>query len=85
MYFEDVAFSQAAIRSGFEIDYEPEAIVYHKVGASGGGGNENWATVYYGIRSRRLFLSSEHYGDKRYQQLVAKGFFCITRLVKLVV
>jgi GT2 family glycosyltransferase len=82
MYFEDVAFSQAVLNAGYKIDYAPDAIVYHKIGASGGGGSENWASVYYGNLSRKIFLSSKYYKDKRFHQFVAKVFFCFSRSIK---
>jgi len=82
MYFEDVAFSQAVIQAGYGIDYEPEAVVYHKVGASGGGGRENLVTIYYGNQSRIRFLNSEFYEGKPLMRIVAKTFFYTTRVIK---
>lgn len=82
MYFEDVVFSQAVIRAGYCIDYAPDAVVYHKVGASGGGRSENFVTVYYGNQSRIRFLNSEFYDSKPLERCVAKSFFYLTRVVK---
>lgn len=83
MYYEDVEYSQRAIQNGYSIDYHPEAIVYHKIGASGGSSlGENTTTVFYGNKSRRKFISSKVYKERLLPRLTAILYYSLSRLLK---
>ncbi len=49
-YYEDVDISFRARLAGHEIRYEPSAIVYHKIGATSGGGKSSFSR-YHSIKN----------------------------------
>ena len=55
-YFEDVDLSFRAQLAGFSMLYEPDAVVYHRVGASSGGGMTPFSRYHFVKNSWFLFL-----------------------------
>lgn len=59
MYIEDVDFSLKLKEHGIKLVFLPEALIWHKVGASSGTGSK--FTEYYGNRNRILLLRKHHF------------------------
>ena len=55
MYYEDVDYCLRARAAGIRIVYKPEAVVYHKVGATTGG-ELSQLSIYYNNRNRFYIL-----------------------------
>jgi GT2 family glycosyltransferase len=55
MYCEDVDFCLRARRAGYRCLYEPDALVYHKVSASSGGGMTPYKLEHRLMSTYRLF------------------------------
>ena len=55
-YFEDVDLSFRAQLAGFSVLYEPSAVVYHRVGATSGGGMTPFGRYHFVKNSWFLFL-----------------------------
>jgi GT2 family glycosyltransferase len=55
-YFEEVDFCLRAADKGYRVLYCPDAVVYHK-GAASGGGRRSPLQLYYGVRNQLLLLS----------------------------
>lgn len=55
-YFEDVDLSFRAQLAGFSMLYEPGAVVYHRVGASSGGGMTPFSRYHFVKNSWFLFV-----------------------------
>lgn len=55
LYYEDADFCSRAKKSGFTIAIEPNAIIYHKLGAS--SGRHSTTTLYHNLRSNLLFIN----------------------------
>ena len=55
-YFEDVDLSFRAQLAGFSMLYEPSAVVYHRVGASSGGGMTPFSRYHFVKNSWFLFM-----------------------------
>src|SRR3989344_5340356 len=53
LYYEDVAYSQKAIKSGFKVSYCPKAHLWHKNARSSGPGSS--VHIYYQSRNRLYF------------------------------
>jgi GT2 family glycosyltransferase len=65
LYFEELDWALRARRYGYKFAYAAQAIIYHKEGASTGGGNRNrgkksWLADYYEVRNR-LVLTRKFY------------------------
>ena len=54
MYLEDMDFCHRARRAGFQLFYEPQAVVWHKNALSSGGSGSNLQTYFF-TRNRLLF------------------------------
>ncbi len=54
LYFEDADLSQRVIRQGYEILYDPTAVIWH-VNAASGGGAGSILHDYYITRNRMIF------------------------------
>lgn len=55
MYYEDVDYCLRARAAGVRIVYLPEAVVYHKVGATSGG-EQSKLSIYYNNRNRFFLI-----------------------------
>lgn len=82
--WEDVDFGLRARKHGYEVIYEPTAIVWHKESSSAGGTN-NPQYVYYQTRSALVFKAR---WAKSRSSLI-KGYlhysaYCILRICKLI-
>lgn len=63
LYEEDADYSIKIIRSGYEIIYNPQAIVYHKVSSSTGSSSP--LSQYYSIRNKFLLIRKNLRGINR--------------------
>ena len=83
MYFEDVDFCVKVKDSGYKIWYNPKAVIYHKVGLSGGG-EESSFSIKWGTRNRLLFMKKYKAKVSKFGCLLSNMFFYITRIIKYV-
>lgn len=58
MYYEDVEFCNRLVEAGYNLKYNPKAIIYHKCGQSSDYKSAN--AQYYSNRARYIFIK-EHY------------------------
>lgn len=79
LYYEDTDYCVRIIKEGFNIIYEPEAVLYHKVSASTGG-EESYLYIYYNTRNRLIFNSKNNKENITYCLL----YFYVTRIAKFV-
>lgn len=54
LYYEELDWSMRILRAGFQIYYQPEALIYHRESMS--VGKENALKVYYHTRNRLWFM-----------------------------
>lgn len=78
MYCEDTEYCLRAKYSGVDIKYVPEAVLYHKLGRSSGGG-ESPFSLYYMTRNRLRYLND--YKDMFF--FTAKVFTICSRLFRI--
>lgn len=81
MYFEDVDFCVRVKDVGYKIWYNPKAIIYHKVGLSGGG-EESPFTIKWCTRNRLLFMKKYNKKVNRIAFFFTNMFFYTTRLIR---
>lgn len=81
MYFEDVDFCVMVKNSGYKMWYNPKAVIYHKVGLSGGG-KESSFSITWGTRNRLVFMKK--YKDKVniVKFIFSKLFYYSTRFIR---
>ncbi|BAU54890.1 glycosyltransferase family 2 protein [Mucilaginibacter gotjawali] len=70
LYYEELDFSEHALRAGFQIWYQPGSLVLHKESMS--VGKVSAIKVYYQNRNRLLFIRRNIFGLKG---LISKIFF----------
>lgn len=81
MYFEDVDFCASILEKGYKIIYEPKAVIYHKVGASGGGESSPF-TLRWSNRGRFIFMNKYKYKSSKLKFFLTKNYFYATRIIK---
>lgn len=79
LYYEDTDYCMRIREKGFNIIYEPTAILYHKESASTGG-NLSKLYIYYNTRNRLIF--NKRFNKKN--KIVYMPYFYITRFIKCV-
>ncbi|AOS97201.1 Glycosyl transferase family 2 [Microbulbifer aggregans] len=57
MYFEDVEYCHRVTEAGLRLVVEPESVIYHKVGSSGGGHMSDFS-IYWTARNKAAFWKS---------------------------
>lgn len=72
-YWEDIEFCLRAKKNGYAIYYNPEAICYHKISASGKQGK---VQTYYEVRNR--FLVLKEYFSTRHRIIAYLFYFFIS-------
>ena len=77
MYYEDVDYSMRVIKAGGKLLYEPRAVLWHKVGASGNSGSID----YFFPNRNRIYLSRKYLSKK--ERAFFLLFFISTRFLKL--
>ncbi|MCX0371808.1 glycosyltransferase family 2 protein [Clostridium perfringens] len=82
MYYEDVDFSARIIELGYNIIYEPKSVIYHKVGASGGGEGSPF-TLKWSNRGRYIFMNKYKHNVSKIRFQFIKLKFYITRFIKV--
>lgn len=78
MYYEETDFIRRAQSAGYQVRYEPSAVIYHRESGSSGGG---WMTPfkqYYATRNR-IFLVRKH-TRSRLDYAYFTAYFMITRV-----
>lgn len=83
MYFEDVDFCVKVQEAGYKIVYEPKAVIYHKVGISGGG-EESPFSIKWCTRNRIYFMNKYKYKVTKAKLVLSKLFFYTTRVIRVV-
>lgn len=78
MYCEDTEFCLRAVSYGLTIKYIPDAIIYHKVSQSTGGG-ESAFCLYYMTRNRLRYLHEY----RKYFSFIAIPFTICTRIIRI--
>jgi GT2 family glycosyltransferase len=81
MYFEDVDFCAKVKNAGFVIWYNPEAVIYHKVGLSSGG-EESPFSIEWCTRNRLLFMDKYKNNVNKFSLILSKIFFYGTRFIR---
>lgn len=81
MYFEDVDFCVKVKNAGFMIWYNPEAVIYHKVGLSSGG-EESSFSIEWCTRNRLLFMNKYKNNVSKFNFMLSKAFFYSTRCIR---
>jgi len=56
MYYEDLDYCVKVHEAGYQIKYNPEAVIYHCVSSSGGGENSPFV-IEWSNRARRIFYN----------------------------
>lgn len=79
MYCEDTEYCLRAKRNGIEINYVPDAALYHKLGRSSGGG-ESAFSLYYMTRNRLRYLNDY----KEMFLFTATPFTICSRLLRII-
>ncbi len=64
LYYEEMDWSLAIRRAGYEIWYEPGSVIYHKESKSVGDGSP--LKIYYLTKNRLLFAKRNRFGLSRY-------------------
>ena len=82
MYYEDVDYCATILQAGYKIAYNPKSIIYHKVAASSGGGESEFA-IEWNTRNRIRFMNKFEKSVGGVIFLKAKTFFYCTRLIKI--
>ncbi|WP_066021812.1 glycosyltransferase family 2 protein [Clostridium sp. CT7] len=83
MYFEDVDFCVRVKECGYMIWYEPKAVIYHKVGLSGGG-EESAFSIRWCTRNRVLFMNKNRKRVGYFKFILSKAFFYFTRIIRYI-
>lgn len=73
-YFEEVDFCLRAAEKGYRILYCPDAFVYHK-GAASGGGRRSALQFYYGTRNQLLLARKRGRGAPGFARAALVMFF----------
>lgn len=60
MYYEDMDYSLRILENGFQILYEKDAKVYHKVGRT--AGVQSKLAIYYNVRNRLYVIKKFNFG-----------------------
>lgn len=71
MYYEDLDYCVKVHEAGYQIKYNPEAVIYHCVSSSGGGENSPFV-IEWSNRARRIFYNKY----KRYIKNSKRAFVC---------
>ena len=74
LYEEDVDFCYRITSSGYEIVYDPTAIIYHKVSSS--TGRNSVMSQYYLVRNKFIFLKDSFRG----KNVVSAFVFCLAQM-----
>jgi GT2 family glycosyltransferase len=83
MYFEDVDFCVKVRERGYKIWYNPNAVIYHKVGFSAGGEESSFA-IKWCTRNRIIFMNRHKNNVSRIKFFTSKLFFYSTRIIKCI-
>ena len=83
MYFEDVDFCVKVQEAGYKIVYEPKAVIYHKVGISGGG-EESPFSIKWCTRNRIYFMNKYSYKVSKGKFILSNLFFYTTRFIRII-
>lgn len=79
MYTEDMEYSLKTTRAGYKIYVNREVVLWHKVGSSSGGEITPFS-VYWGMRSRVMFIKQNLSITKK---ILAFTFIILTRFIRI--
>lgn len=84
MYYEDVDYCARILESGYKIIYNPNAVIYHKIGSSSGG-EQSAFTIRWSNRGRYIFLNKYKNKLPKFKFITIKVKFIVTRIIKIIV
>ena len=84
MYYEDVDYCAKVLKAKYKIKYNSKAIIYHKVAASSGGGETEFA-IEWNTRNRIRFMNNFRESISKMSFLKAKAFFYGSRIIKMLI
>lgn len=82
MYYEDVDYCAKILNNGFKIMYNPNAVIYHKIGSSSGGEQSEF-TIRWANRGRYIFMNKYKNKVSPFKFIIIKMKFLITRFIKI--
>lgn len=80
LYYEDTDYCARILKEGFNIIYEPKAVLYHKVSASTGG-EDSYLYIYYNTRNRLIFNNKNNKENSIYYI----PYFYLSRVLKMII
>lgn len=81
MYFEDVDYCIKIMDEGYKIIYAPGAVIYHKVGISGGG-EDSAFSIKWGNRNRILLMDKYKSKVSKIRFFLLMSVFLSTRIIR---
>ncbi|AYD39334.1 glycosyltransferase family 2 protein [Clostridium fermenticellae] len=81
MYYEDVDFCVRVNDAGYKIWYNPNAVIYHKIGLSAGG-EESPFSIKWCTRNRILFMNKYKNKVSKAEFIFSRLFFYVTRIIR---
>lgn len=81
MYYEDVDFCIKVKDAGYKIWYDPTAVIYHKVGLSGGG-EESEFSIKWITRNKMFFMKKYKNKVNKLSFLLTNTYFYTTRMIR---
>lgn len=84
MYYEDVDYCARILENGYKIIYNPNAVIYHKIGSSSGG-EQSAFTIRWSNRGRYIFLNKYKNKLPKFKFITIKVKFIVTRIIKIIV
>lgn len=77
LYYEELDWSERMTDAGYELWYEPQAVVYHKESRSTGFMSP--LKIFYMTRNRLIYAARNRYGVKRFLSVIYQLFVAIPK------
>ena len=84
MYYEDVDYCARILENGYKIIYNPNAVIYHKIGSSSGG-EQSAFTIRWANRGRYIFMNKYKNKNSKGEFIFIKLKFIFTRIIKFLI
>lgn len=81
MYYEDVDYCAGILQNGFKIIYNPNSVIYHKIGSSSGG-EQSAFTIRWSNRGRYIFMNKYKQKLPVFKFNIIQIKFILTRVIK---